>query len=228
MNCSSLSPPARKNSERSSKSSNSFSRIGMMWPGTFSRISGFSREPKRPRPAVGAGGSIERWNIPKPGGVSYFCLARRHIRVLHHRAVFRLEREPGVRPAQDAALDRVGVPSGGGECVRCRPRAIARAAVDDDRLRLVEGLRLTLEVGEGDVACAGDVTGGVLDVGADVDDLAAGVDDLLGLGGRYLWHRGAGYSVTGKWGPLVQLDERMREPSSHSGFHRDGRCWIGE
>src|SRR3954470_24256615 len=82
MNCSSVSPPPRKNSERSSKSSNSFSRTGMMWPGTFSRISGFSREPRRPflgvASVVGAVGSIEPRNIPKPGGISdywLFCAA---------------------------------------------------------------------------------------------------------------------------------------------------------
>ena len=43
MNSSSRRSPARNFSASLSKSSNSRSRIGMMWPGTFSRTSGFSR-----------------------------------------------------------------------------------------------------------------------------------------------------------------------------------------
>src|SRR3954447_3791501 len=143
MNCSSLSPPERKNSERSSKSSNSFSRIGMMWPGTFSRISGFSREPRRPFFGVAwvldAVGSIEPTNITKPGGVSDFSLAGRHVRVVDHRTALRLELETRFRPGDQAALDRVRVPAGGCERVGRGAGSVARAAVDDDGLVLVEG-----------------------------------------------------------------------------------------
>src|SRR6478609_385638 len=119
MNWSSLSPPERKNSERSSKSSNSFSRIGMMWPGTFSRTSGFSREPRRPffgtASVLDAVGSIEPTNITKPLGVSDFLSARGHVRVVDHRAVLRLELETRFRPGDQAARDGVRVPAGGGE-----------------------------------------------------------------------------------------------------------------
>src|SRR3954468_17294818 len=147
MNWSSLSPPARKNSERSSKSSNSFSRIGMMWPGTFSRTSGFSREPRRPRPVVGAVGSIEPRNISKPRQVSAFSaggdppvggLGRRHVRVLGDGAALGLELQPGLGPAEQPTLDRVGVPAGRRERIGRRRRAVAGAAVEDDRLVLVE------------------------------------------------------------------------------------------
>ena len=47
MKSSSSSSPLRKRVDSVSKSSNSRSRIGMTWPGTFSTTSGFSSDPDR-------------------------------------------------------------------------------------------------------------------------------------------------------------------------------------
>ncbi len=47
MNSSSGVPPSRYFDASLSKSSNSRSMIGMMWPGTSSTTSGFSRVPER-------------------------------------------------------------------------------------------------------------------------------------------------------------------------------------
>jgi len=47
MNSSPSSSPFRKRVDSVSKSSNSFTRIGITWPGTFSSTSGFSSEPER-------------------------------------------------------------------------------------------------------------------------------------------------------------------------------------
>src|SRR3954454_19388060 len=66
MNSSSSVLPERNFSASLSKSSNSRSMIGMRWPGTFSRTSGFASEPLLPcRDAVDVG-SIG-WKVPKPG-----------------------------------------------------------------------------------------------------------------------------------------------------------------
>src|SRR4029078_11161880 len=101
-------PPPRKNSERSSKSSNSFSRTGMMWPGTFSRISGFSRESRRPffgtASVLDAVGSIELRNITKPVRVPGFFLPRRHIRVVDHGSALRIQLETRIRTGVQDAL----------------------------------------------------------------------------------------------------------------------------
>src|SRR4051812_24787066 len=152
MNWSSSVRPSRKSPACSSKSSNSFSRTGMMWPGTFSRISGFSREPRRPRLGVssvlGAVGSMEPTNITKPVRVSYFLLPRRHVGVLGDRSPCGFQLESRLVPGQQAALDRVRIPAGSRECLGRGPRAVAGAAVDDDRLLVVESRRLALHVRE--------------------------------------------------------------------------------
>src|SRR5689334_9964884 len=209
MNCSSLSPPPRKNSERSSKSSNSFSRIGMMCPGTFSRTSGFSREPRRPffgtASVLDAVGSIEPTNITKPPGVYDFLLAGGHIRVVDDRAAFRLELKTRFRPGDQAALDRVRVPAGGGESLGRGTGSVARSAVDDNRLVLVEPGRLALEVRQRNVARGRNVAGAEFDVGADVHRLASGLDDLLRLRGADFRHD-------------VQATERRIALMASSGF----------
>ena len=57
MNSVSSTSPRRKRCDSVSKSSNSRSRIGMTWPGTSSRTSGFSSVPWRPATVVGSMGS---------------------------------------------------------------------------------------------------------------------------------------------------------------------------
>src|SRR5215212_7801437 len=200
MNWSSSVRPSRKSPAWSSKSSNSFSMTGMMWPGMFSRISGFSREPRRPRfgvsSVVGAVGSMEPTNITKPVRVSYFLLPGWHVGVLGDRSPSGFQLESGLGPGEQPAVDRVRIPARSCECVGRGARAVARAAVEDYRLFPVQRSRLALDVRERDVARAGDVPHLVFHVRADVDQLAARLDDLLGLCGPYLWHGAAGYSVT--------------------------------
>ena len=69
--------PSRNFAASLSKSSNSRSRIGMMWPGTSSTTSGLVSDPARP---VGRG-SVEAGSIPRniqiPVGIRDFRLRRR-------------------------------------------------------------------------------------------------------------------------------------------------------
>src|SRR4051812_9305086 len=204
MNSSSDSPPPRKNSERWSKSSNSFSMIGMMWPGTFSRTSGFSRVPRRPGLVAGAVGSIEPGYYRNPSGFRLFAsseaiveaegrLSRGHIGVLGDRAVGRLELETRFIPGDEAALDRLRFPTGSGEGLGGGCGAVAGPAVEDDRLIAHEIARLALDVGDRDVTRAGNVACLVLDIRADVDQLGSGLDELLRRCGADLRHGRSSY-----------------------------------
>src|SRR5260221_8210764 len=194
MNSVSSVSPARNLPASWSKSSNSFSRIGMMWPGTFSKISGFVSDPARPLgldSVLIEVGSMEPTNIPKPRGVSNFLLARGEAGALDDLSALRLERQPGLGPGQQSACNRVRVPARGREGIRRHARALAAPAIDDQRFLTVQAGALRLHGFERNQPRSGDVAGGIFVLGADVHELGAVVDQLLCLGGSDFWH-GAG------------------------------------
>src|SRR5436305_14003230 len=90
---------------------------------------------------------------------------------LGHLAVLRLERQRPLRPRDQAAADAAGVPARGPEGVGRGRRAVAGAAVEDDRVLAVELSGALTELLERDVAGARDAARAVLLVVADVDDV---------------------------------------------------------
>src|SRR4051794_7068511 len=190
--------PSRNFVASVSKSSNSCSRIGITWPGTFSTISGFSIEPLRPFRGAETGsisgspagrerlrgGTIQ----PKAGRVSGFyptdpvgnrtavpcaALSLGSRAALCDRAALGIQRLAGLDPGREPTRDRVGVPSRCLVRLRGHAGAVARAAVEDDGLVAVERLGGCGELRHLDVARAGDVPLFVLVSLAHVDELRA-------------------------------------------------------
>src|SRR3954464_10675289 len=147
--------PSRNFVASVSKSSNSRSRIGITWPGTFSTISGFSTEPLRPFRGAETGsicdllrvgnGSEEGTIQPKAGRALGFLpdrsgrepdcgpegtLRLRAGTALGDLAVLGLERLSGLYPGREPTLDRVRIPTGCAVRLGRHARAVTRPAVE--------------------------------------------------------------------------------------------------
>src|SRR5436305_10157143 len=106
---------------------------------------------------------------------------------LGHLAVLRLERQRPLRPGDQPAADAADVPARGPKGVGRGRRAVAGAAVEDDRVLAVELRGALTELLERDVAGARDAARTVLLVVADVDDVdPVLLDALRRVGGRQL------------------------------------------
>src|SRR5215218_1091653 len=101
-------------------------------------------------------------------------------------AALRLQRQVVLAPADDPLAELGGVVAGFGEGVSRHHRAVAAAAVDDDRTVLVDLLQPLRQLRQGYVGGAGDPPRLPLVVGANVDQLRPVVDQPAGLLARDL------------------------------------------
>src|SRR5687768_1024614 len=94
-----------------------------------------------------------------------------------------LDRPAGLLPADDPALEARSVEARRRERVRRAGRAVARAAVEDDRPLAVQLVRARVELLERDVRrVAGDAARIALLLGAHVDELRLARLNLVGAG----------------------------------------------
>ena len=113
----SVSLPSRKRVDSVSKSSNSRSRIGITWPGTFSRTSGFSSEPVR--------GAFLVWI--ELGSIGFLWVdSDRAANGLNHKTT---KRHPGYRIIGPSARSGVAL---------ARAAARSRSAAGHERARAVD------------------------------------------------------------------------------------------
>ena len=131
-------------------------------------------------------------------------------------AVLGLQRQACLCPADDPALQRAASKPARAQRLGRHRRAVAAAAVEDDRAVLVDLAGLGGSSSSGEVAGAGDVARLPLVVGAHVDqlDLAVASSSLFGLAARSR--------------PLLALGAFARSPSVDVGaLDQEGDAHVG-